>query len=95
MQKVILDESLLTSIIIQSFKNTKDFEIFVNDIIKQVKILNPSINSRSKEFNIIVSTFYKWNIFNVRNSVKDIANGFACSRITVYNRINEITKSSY
>ena len=93
MKNTTLTESFLSDLIIQSLKETKNFEAFVPSIIEKVKLFNPYLTSRSKDFNLVINTFYNWNIFNVRNSVRDVASGFNCSRITVYNRINKTINS--
>lgn len=93
MKNTTLTESQLSEMIIQSLQDTKDFEIFLSNIISKIKLLDPYIDFRSQDFNIVINTFYKWNIFNIRNSITDVARGFQCSRITVYNRINAITNN--
>lgn len=90
MQIQKLNEHLISEIIIQSLKETKDFQLLVNNITSKIKICNPFIDYRSTDFHLVINVFYKWNIFNIRNSIRDVADSFNCSRVTVYNRINEI-----
>jgi predicted transcriptional regulator YheO len=88
---MFLNEKILNDIIKDSFYNTKDFELFVPDILSKIKTNYPSpLRIESDDFKLIIKVFYQWNIFNIRNSVRDISKELSYSRVTVYSRIKDL-----